>query len=135
MSLLGSEPPRARLPSLGEGFGLLAEALEHRTELAALEVDEARGEARVFLALGVVVAQLTLLTGVAVTLTVAGLVWDGPHRVGWLAGLAGLYLLGAVVAGVSLWRRWRAWRPLKEISGQLSEDRQCLNQLIRSIIS
>jgi uncharacterized membrane protein YqjE len=133
MSLFGSARTQPRVPPLGETAALLNEALLHRAELAALELDEAGGHARTSALLLGVGAVLGLLGGFAVTLTLAALVWDSPHRGWWLAGLCALYLLGAMAAGLCLRHRLKTWRPFGEIRAQLKEDHQCLVRLIKAI--
>lgn len=133
MSLPGFSESPARLPPLGDAATLLTEALSHRTELTALEFAEAQAAGRSAALLLAVAAGLGLLAGFAFTLLVAALVWDGPHRGGWLAGLCAAYLLGGAIAALTLGRRLRTWRPFAEIRAQLRQDHQCLRQLIKQL--
>ncbi len=136
MSLLSSltnAKPRPQLPAPGVAFSLLGESLDHRRELAALEVGEARDHAVVSTLLAAGTAALILLTGFAVTLLVASLVWESPHRVAWMVGVCAVY--GGVAVGVAsvLVTRLRMWQPLQETQSQLKQDFQCLSKLIKSI--
>src|SRR5258708_7853110 len=115
MSLFGSARTQPRIPPLGETATLLNEALSHRAELTAIELDEARSHVQVSAMLGGICALLGLLGGVAFTLIVTAVVWDNPHRGWWLAGLCAVYLAGATTAGLLLRNRLRAWRPFAEI--------------------
>lgn len=122
------------MPAPGVAFSLFSESVAHRAELASVEVGEARDHALVstLLAAGTVV--LALFTGFAVTLLLASLVWDSPHRLWWLTGLCALYLGAAVLTGFTLVKRLRTWRPMSETTSQLQEDFQCLSQLIKSVV-
>lgn len=133
MSLLGAVSPR-RVPSLAETAALLDEALDHRTELAALELAEARSHAQASVVLLAACAVLGLLAGVAFTLTVAVLVWDNPERGWWLGGLAAGYLVAAIGAALALRHRLQTWAPFADIRSQLQQDRQCLTRLIKALI-
>lgn len=124
---------RPQLPSPKVAIGLFAESITHRTELAVLELEEAREHITGSTMLAGAVAALVLFAGFAFTLLVASLVWDLPNRAWWLGGLFALYVVAAVAAGFSLTRRLRTWRPLGEIQTQLQQDYKCLSQLLKSI--
>ncbi|HEX2861934.1 MAG TPA: phage holin family protein [Lacunisphaera sp.] len=124
---------RPQLPSPGIALGLLSDSMAHRAELAGLEFEEAREHIAGSTLLAGAAVILSLCTGFAVTLLVAGLVWDRPDRAWWLAGLCVLYLAGAAGTAFALSRRLRNWRPLGETQNQLQADYQCLNQLFKSI--
>lgn len=134
MSLLGTSEPRPHMPPLREVTTLLNDAVSHRTELAAIELAEARLHARTSALLLGMVALLSLLAGLALTLTVAGLVWESPSRAWWLAGMCALYVVGAALAGWMLRRRLQTWQPFSEIRNQLQQDHQCLIRLAQSIL-
>jgi uncharacterized membrane protein YqjE len=134
LSLLGSPSPRPRRPSLGEAYGLLGDSLDHRAQLASLELAEARDHLVVSAVIAAGTIGLALVTGFAVTLLVAGLVWDSPNRGWWLGGLAALYLLGTVGTGLALRRRLKTWRPLSETAFQLQQDQTCLRNLIKTAL-
>lgn len=123
------------MPAPGVAFSLLSESVSHRAELASVEVGEARDHALVSTLLAVGTVILALFTGFAITLLLASLVWDSPHRVWWLSGLCVLYLGSAFLTGFALVKRLRTWRPMSETTTQLQEDFQCLSQLIKSVIS
>ncbi|HEY4248835.1 MAG TPA: phage holin family protein [Lacunisphaera sp.] len=137
MSLLSSivsARPRPQLPAPGVAFSLLGESLDHRRELASLEVGEARDHAIVSTLLAAGTAALVLLTGFAVTLLVASLVWESPHRVAWMVGVCMVYGGTAVWIGSVLVKRLRTWQPLQETQSQLEQDFQCLSKLIKSVL-
>lgn len=134
MSLFSQNPnpARIRFPSPGVAFSLLSESAGHRAELAALEMGEARDHALVSVLLAVGTGAIALVTGFAITLLLASLAWDSPHRVWWLAGICATYLATAMGLGFVLVRRLRDWCPLESTHTQLQEDLQCLNKLIKS---
>ena len=134
LSSLATSGSRAKLPAPGVALSLFTESVAHRAELASVEVTEARDHALVSTLLAAGTAMLALFTGFAITLLLASLVWDSPHRVAWLTGLCFAYLAAAVSTGFSLVKRLRSWRPLSETQTQLQEDFQCLSKLIKSAI-
>lgn len=129
----GSSPttPRPRLPPVGAALSLLAEAAGNRFTLAGLELEEAREHALRSLLLGVTAGLFALLGGMALTLLLAALVWNAPHREWWLAALTVFDLGVAGVALTVLRRRLRQWRPLAETQNQLQRDQQCLTTLLQ----
>ena len=134
LSSLANPKPRPQLPAPGVVFSLLGESCTHRAELAALELGEARDHALVSTLLAAGTAALALFTGFALTLLIASLVWDSPHRAGWLVGLCLVYLGAAAATGFALVKRLRTWQPLNETHTQLQEDFQCLSKLIKTVI-
>lgn len=126
------DPPRTRFPSPGVAFSLLSESASHRAELAALEMSEARDHVLVSLLLAAGTAAIALIAGFAITLLLASLAWDSPHRAWWLVGICTAYVGTATGLGFMLVRRMRDWRPLESTQTQLQEDLQCLNKLIKS---
>lgn len=135
MSLFSTAAPaRPQFPAPGVAFSILSESASHRAELASLELGEARDHALVSTLLAAGTAALGLITGMAITLFFASLVWDGPHRIAWMVGICVVYL--ALTAGLAfaLVRRLRSWHPLEEVQSQLQEDIQCLSKLIKSVI-
>lgn len=125
-------PQRPQIPALKDALDLLGESAAHRAELAGLELAEASDHAfgSVILAVGTVL--LTLITGFAVTLLIASIVWDSPHRLAWLAGMGLVYLAATATTGLLLHRRLSNWHPLGETRWQLQQDYQCLSTLIKS---
>jgi uncharacterized membrane protein YqjE len=134
LSFIASAKPRPQLPAPGVAFSLLGESLDHRRELISVEVGEARDHAIVSTVLAAGTAALILFTGFAVTLLLASLVWESPHRVGWMVGVCFVYGGGAAWVGSVLVRRLRSWRPLHETHSQLEQDFQCLSKLIKSVL-
>lgn len=126
-----SSPP-PELPAARVALGLLGESAAHRVELAVLELGEARDHALASTLLAAAAGALALLTGFALTLLLASLVWEDPHRGWWLGGLSAVYLITAAAAAILLQRRLRDWQPLRETGQQLREDQQCLSQLLKS---
>jgi uncharacterized membrane protein YqjE len=122
------------MPPLREAAALLNDAVSNRKDLAAIELAEARGHAGLSALLAGVVAVFIFLGGLMLTLTIAGLVWDSPHRTWWLAGISATCVGGAAIAVLALRRRLRAWQPFGEIRRQLQLDHQCLSQLIQAIL-
>lgn len=104
----------------------------HRTELAALELAEARKEAALFGLLAVGAAVALLLVGFTLTLAVAAAWWDTPHRVVALAWTAGGQALLGAAAGSALFVRWRRWRPFSATQDQLRKDSACLHALLNN---
>src|SRR5690242_14944082 len=112
LSALTNPKPRPRMPAPGVAFSLFSESVAHRAELASVEVGEARDHALVSTLLAVGTVVLTLITGFAITLLLASLVWDSPHRVWWLIALCAVYLGSAFLTGFALVKRLRTWRPM-----------------------
>ena len=134
LSSLVSAKPRPQLPAPGVALSLLSEAIENRKDLASLEIGEARDHALVSTLLAAGTAALVLLVGIAMTLLVASMVWESPHRVAWMGGVCAFYCAAAIGTGTALRQRLRTWQPLKETHIQLEEDFQCLSKLIKSAI-
>jgi hypothetical protein len=76
------------------GVDVVLRGVEHRGELAGLELEELRSELATTGVLAATAGAAFLLGGIALTLLVAAIYWDTPHRVsalGWLApALAGV---------------------------------------------
>ncbi|MCU0794187.1 MAG: phage holin family protein [Opitutaceae bacterium] len=116
-----------RIPS---SAAAMLRGLDHRAELATLELGEAREHATGIAALFLISAVAALLTGFAVNLFIAALWWDTPHRL--LAVGAAIAVQGALAAGAAgaCLRRARSWRPLPETIDQFKKDSQCLHELL-----
>lgn len=123
----------APLPGLGRlqsSAAVLARGFDHRAELAAIELGEARDHAVGISGLFMLGAVAALLTGFAINFFVAALWWDTPHRllaIGLLAGVQGAVALTAVLTAVN---RARSWYPLAHTFDQLKKDSQCLRDLL-----
>jgi uncharacterized membrane protein YqjE len=114
---------------VGSVRALLAHALAlllTRSELAALELADARDRAVRWLALALVAAVLLLAALVTVSVWVAAIFWDGPRVLA-----VGLLAVGYAVAGAvafSILRREVAAAPpiLSETRAELEKDRDAL---------
>jgi uncharacterized membrane protein YqjE len=117
----------SRIPS---SAAALLRGLDHRAELAALELGEARDHATGIAALFLISAVAALLTGFALNFFIAALWWDTPHRL--LALGFSTVVQGAIAAGTAFacLRRARRWRPLPETVEQFKKDSQCLHELL-----
>jgi uncharacterized membrane protein YqjE len=117
----------SRLPS---SASRVLRGLDHRAELAALELSEAREHATGIAALLLLAAVAALLTGFALNFLIAAIWWDTPHRV--LAIGVSTLVQAAVAGGAALLcaRRARRWRPFPETFEQLKKDSQCLHALL-----
>jgi uncharacterized membrane protein YqjE len=104
--------------------------LDHRAELAALEMGEARDHAVGISGLFLISAVSALLTGFAINFLVAALWWDTPHRVLAIGLSIAVQATIAITAAVLCVRRARLWRPLPQTIDQLRKDSQCLHELL-----
>lgn len=132
--LEGADNPdvRPRIPPPGEVISLFTEAVGHRARLARLELGEARDHVTMSGVLAGIAAVMGLLSGLAITLVFAALVWESPQRTAWLVGLCGVYLAATAGVGFALFRRLRRWRPLAETKFQLDQDGDTLTRIVRS---
>jgi uncharacterized membrane protein YqjE len=106
---------------------VVIEGLIHRSQLAGLELREARTHAAGTAAAAAVAAVLVLLGGFAGTFAFAAAVWNSPHRGLILAFLTVTYFLAAAALGGWTIRRLKTWRPLAETLYQIREDSSCLH--------
>lgn len=129
----GADKPelRPRIPPPGEVISLFTDAVGHRAQLAQLELGEARDHVMWSGIIAAAAGVMGLLTGIALTLLFAALVWDTEHRVAWMAGLCALYAALAGGAGFLLFRRLRQWRPMAETKFQLDQDGDTFARLVR----
>ncbi|MGC4072738.1 MAG: phage holin family protein [Nibricoccus sp.] len=125
----------APLPGLGRlqsSAAVLARGLDHRAELASLELEEARDHANGLFGLFLLGAIAALLTGFALNFFVAALWWDTPHRLLSLGLLAVVQGAVAAAALITALRRSRKWHPLAQTFAQLKKDSQCIRELLHS---
>ncbi|EIP99698.1 hypothetical protein OpiT1DRAFT_04226 [Opitutaceae bacterium TAV1] len=119
-------PPSSRFRAR-TGSSLVAHALGHRVELAALDAEEARAESCLIALQAGLGLGVACVAGLMFNFVLAALVWDLPARVAWLALFfvleAGLALL---VLGLA-WRRLQRWRPFAGFIKQLKADYACWN--------
>lgn len=124
-----SAPPH-RPPGIQDQLGLLLRGLDHRGRLAALETAAAGDHLVGTLLLAACAFALTLLTGIALTFTLAASVWHLEER-GWILGAAALALLAAAaLLARCACLRWRRWEPLATTRHQLGEDCRLISQLV-----
>ena len=112
------------------GADVALHALEHRAELEALELDEARGRALLAALLVAVGGAALLLAGVAITVLVAAVYWDTPQRVGAITWVVVIDVVLAAVVVTFLGVRFRNWRPFHATREQLRKDCVCLHQVM-----
>lgn len=107
---------------LAQGLAILAT----RSELAALELADARDRVLRWVVLGVVASVLLLAALTTLSLWVAVLFWDGPRA--WAVGtLAVAYLVGGgVLLAVIRWQMSRAPALLSQTRDELRKDREAL---------
>jgi uncharacterized membrane protein YqjE len=110
----------------------LVRGLDHRAELASLEMSEARDHAVGISGLFLLSAVAALLTGFALNFFVAALWWDTPHRLLALGLSVAVQAAVATTAAVICVRRARLWRPLPQTIDQFKKDSQCLHELLTS---
>ena len=104
----------------------------HRSELAALELREARQHGfRTAVMIGVSVA-LVLVGGMAATLAVAAAVWNRDDRGLILSLVAVGYLAVSAAFALVAARRLKTWQPFAETSRQLHADCACIQDIISS---
>jgi len=101
---------------------LIAGALIHRGELAALEWGEARTHGAVTALYAGLTSVFFLLGGMACTFAIAAAVWDRSDRGTLLFGLALAYIGLSAWAGWAAYRRLRAWIPFSETRRVLHGD-------------
>jgi uncharacterized membrane protein YqjE len=120
-------PERGRLQS---SASILARGIDHRTELASIELSEARDDAVAISALLIGGVVAGVLAGVALNLLVAAIWWDTTHRVRAIS----LSLTVQIVVAISVFalgrRRLRLWHPLASTIDQLKKDAVCVRDLI-----
>jgi uncharacterized membrane protein YqjE len=115
---------------LQSSAAVFVRGIDHRAELAALEMGEARDHAVGITGLFLISAVAALLTGFAINFLVAALWWDTPHRVLAIALSIAVQATIAVAAAALCVKRARVWRPLSQTIDQLKKDSQCLHELL-----
>ncbi len=123
--------PLSLLERLRATASVFMRACEHRAELAALELGEAKDEAVALSVMSVLGAVAALLSGFALNLLVAAIWWDSPARVLAVSLALAIQVLIAVTAFVVCMKRLRRWRPFDATAQQLKKDSQCLNELFQ----
>src|SRR5690606_23588242 len=103
--------PLSLLERLRATGSLFLRACEHRAELAALEMGEAKDEAVGLVILSVVGSVAALMSGFALNLLVAAIWWDSPSRVLAVSLALAIQVLIAVIAVVVCTTRLKRWRP------------------------
>jgi uncharacterized membrane protein YqjE len=105
---------------------------DHRSELASIELGEAREQATGISVLFLVGGVAALLTGFAINLLVAALWWDTPHRLLAIGIAVGAQAAIAVTALVISVGRARQWHPFPQTFEQLRKDTRCLQEILNS---
>jgi uncharacterized membrane protein YqjE len=132
MNTSTAESPPAGLGRLHASAAVFARGVDHRAELAAIELVEARNQAAGLSGLYLIGGVVALLTGVAINFLVAAIWWDTPHRILAVGLFTGLQATVATIAIVAATRRMREWAPLSQSFQQLKKDAQCLRELLTS---
>jgi len=109
---------------------LLAGALIHRGELAALELGEARAHAAVTAALTAIAGAFLILGGFAFTLAIAASVWARDDRALIITGVALAYACAAGLLAWAAYRRTRTWTPFAETRRVLHGDCAAVRELV-----
>jgi uncharacterized membrane protein YqjE len=105
---------------------------DHRSELASIELGEARDQATGISVLFLVGAVSALLAGFAANFFVAALWWDTPHRLLAVGLAAGVQAVISAVALTLCVARARQWHPFPQTFEQLRKDTKCLHDLLNS---
>ncbi len=122
------EPPfKGDSPSVPK---LIAGALIHRGELAALEWGEARAHGAVTALYAGLTSVFFLLAGMAGTFAIAAAVWERSDRGSILFGLALAYVCLSAWAGWAAYRRLRAWVPFAETRNVLHQDCASIRDMV-----
>ena len=95
-----------------------------------LEVEDAGQRVARALLWATLAAIAALLAGLTLTVLVAAIFWDGPHRVTALAvlGLIELGLAGTAAALVI--RHWQRWQLFTHLRDQLTKDCSCIREVL-----
>ncbi len=127
-----SSPFLPGMDRLQKSAAAVLRGADHRSELASIELGEARDRAAGISVLFLVGAVAALLTGFALNLLIAAIWWDTPHR---LLAIGIALLLQAALSTAALVlsiTRARQWHPFPETFQQLRKDAQCLQDLLNS---
>lgn len=107
----------------------LARAFGTRRELALLELREAASRSAVALAVAFSAAFFFCLALVSLTVVVAAVYWDTPHRVFAVSIVAGIEALAAIVCAVWVWVSWRRWQFFQSTLDQMEQDAGCVSRI------
>ena len=111
---------------------LLAGALIHRGELAALELGEAQAHGAVTVLFAALTGAFFLLGGFAATLAIAAAVWGRDDRALILAAVALGYAVVCAALGWHGYRRIKAWNPFAETRRVFHKDCAAARELTGS---
>ena len=118
--------------SLGEFAEFLVRSVEHRAELAGLELAEARdtvaGSAVLFLA----ASGFLLLAAMAFTALIAAAFWNTAFRLPSLAGIGVIYGLAGYGLFVRARTRIEGCRIFPQTGDQLKRDVSCIAEIFRN---
>ncbi len=109
---------------------LLAGALIHRGELAALELGEARAHTAVTAVLAALAGAFLLLCGFALTLAIAASVWAREDRALIITGVAVSDVCAAALLAWAAYHRARAWTPFSETRRVFHDDCAAVRSLV-----
>jgi uncharacterized membrane protein YqjE len=129
LNALSNLPVFLRLRS---GARVVADGMEHRLELTALDAADARAEAGRLAVVAASCAVFATLAGFALNALVIALAWDTPHRILAISLLAFVQLMGAAVLALQLRKRFAVWAPFRSTLDELRKDRECLRDVLRS---
>ncbi len=104
--------------------------LRHRSELAGIELGEARDRLLIALLLLLGAALLALLAGGVLTLFVAAAFWDTAYRLHAIAILGLCHIAGAGICFLRFRQLLRTWDPFALTKEQLRQDAACIETLM-----
>jgi uncharacterized membrane protein YqjE len=124
-----ASPSPASATPLG-ALRILARGTGHRIQLATVELAQARIHAITSGVIAGFAIGMSLIAGFSITLCIAAMVWESPHRMMWLTSITLVYVAAAAAIVAVLLKRMLSWRPFSETTHQLIEDYRCLRQMI-----
>lgn len=123
---------KALFPNLHQHFLLAIRSVDHRAELAGIELAEARDQLLSALLLILSAAIFMILACVMFSVLIITLTWDTPYRLHAISGLLAIYLIGAGICIGVMRYRLRQWKPFALTKDQIRQDTHCINTLIES---
>lgn len=123
---------KALFPNLHQHFQLAIRSVDHRADLAGVELAEARDQLLTVLLLILGTAIFLIIAGGMLSVLIVTLTWDTPYRLHAISGLLAIYLIGAGVCLGVMRFRLRQWKPFALTKDQIRQDAHCINTLIES---